>query len=313
MHPQPSEARHGRRAVLGLGAAVAVTAVTAAAGGPAFAATPDDRAAEAGRHPALAALEREHSARLGVYARNLSTGRTVRYRADERFPICSVFKTVAVAAVLRDLDRDGGFLARRIRYTATDLERAGGAPVTGLPGNLANGMTVAELCAAAVEYSDNTAANLLLRELGGPPAVTRFARSIGDRVTRLDRWEPELNSAEPDRATDTTTPSAIGATYRRLALGDALPPRKRELLTTWLRGNTTGVHRFREGLPPDWALGDKTGTGSYGTSNDVGIAWTPRGVPVVLAVLSTKPADPGAPKDDLLVARTAALLVPELA
>ncbi|MGW1174393.1 class A beta-lactamase [Kitasatospora sp. NPDC002543] len=309
MHPQPTGARHTRRTVLGLGAAVALTAATggaarAATGGPARAATVDDP----GLRPALAALEKEHSGRLGVYGHNLATGRTVRYRADELFPMCSVFKTVAVAAVLRDLDRDGEFLARRIRYTAADVERAGGGTITSEPENLADGLTVAELCAAAIEYSDNTAANLLLRELGGPPAVTRFARSIGDPVTRLDRWEPELNSAEPDRRTDITTPQAIARTYGRLALGSALPPAKREQITSWLRGNTTGEHRFRAGLPADWALGDKTGTGSHGTTNDVGIAWTPAGAPVLLAVLTTKPADQAAPMDEPLVAGAAALL-----
>lgn len=309
---RPRETRRSRRAVLGLGLGLGALGVTAATGGPARAATPNDpaadRAADPGLHRALAALEQEHSARLGVYGHNLATGRTVRYRADEPFPICSVFKTVAVAAVLRDLDRDGEFLAERIRYTAADLTRSGGGLVTSKGENLANGMTVAELCAATIEYSDNTAANLLLRELGGPTAVTDFARSIGDRVTRLDRWEPELNSAEPDRRTDTTTPQAIAATYGRLALGSALPPAKRERITTWLLGNTTSVQRFRAGLPADWALGDKTGTGGYGTTNDVGIAWTPSGAPVLLAVLTTKPADPKAPMDEPLVARTATLL-----
>ncbi|MER6299078.1 class A beta-lactamase [Kitasatospora sp. NPDC001539] len=306
MYAKPSEPGRSRRSVLALGVGAAAVAVAASTGGTAHA------AAEDGIQRSLAALEQRHSARLGVYARNLATGRTVRHRAGELFPICSVFKTVAVAAVLRDLDRDGEFLAKRIHYTQADIERAKGAPVTGLPANLAAGMTVGELCAAAIDHSDNTAGNLLLRELGGPTAVTRFCRSIGDRTTRLDRWEPELNTAEPDRITDTTTPQAIARTYRRLALGDALPPGQRARLLTWLRGNTTSVHRFREGLPQDWALADKTGTGSHGTTNDVGIAWTPAGDPVVLAVLTTKPSDPAAPMDEPLVAGTAALLAAAL-
>lgn len=120
--------------------------------------------------------------------------------------MCSTFKTLAVGAVLRDLDHDGTFLSKVIHYTEKDIERSGGAPVTGRPENLAQGMTVEALCGAAVSQSDNTAANLLLEELGGPTSVTRFCRSVGDSVTRLDRWEPELNSAEPGRVTDTTTP-----------------------------------------------------------------------------------------------------------
>ncbi|MFC8448849.1 class A beta-lactamase [Kitasatospora sp. NPDC057223] len=259
----------------------------------------------------LARLEQEHGARLGVFARNVVTGGSVTYRADELFPICSVHKTITAAAVLRDLDREGEFLARRIRYTAQDVAGAGHAPITGTPEHLASGMTVAELCAAAIGHSDNAADNLLLRELGGPTAITRFCRSVGDDVTRLDRWEPELNSAEPGRVTDTTSPAAIGRTNLELVLGDALTPYGRHRLTEWLLANTTGAARLRAGLPEGWALADKTGTGDHGTTNDVGIAWTSNGTPVVLAVLSTKP-DADAPADEPLVARTAALLAAAL-
>ncbi|MYV52303.1 class A beta-lactamase [Streptomyces sp. SID3212] len=259
----------------------------------------------------LLALEEERSARLGVFAHDVATGRTVLHRGHERFPICSVFKTLAVAAVLRDLDRDGEYLSRRVRYTERDVVRSGHAPVTGLPANLAQGMTVEALCAASITHSDNTAANLLLGKLGGPASVTRFCRSVGDTVTRLDRWEPELNSAEPDRVTDTTGPYAVGRTYARLILGHALDPGDRERLTGWLLANTTGGARLRAGLPDDWTVAEKTGTGDYGTTNDVGVAWPPGRRPVVLSVLSTQ-EDPDAPADDQLVARTAALVTAAL-
>lgn len=299
--------RPGRRGVLAGAAATALTVVLPA-GGRAFAQGTDSEEI-AGQ---LRALERAHSARLGVFARDTVTGRTVLYRADELFPMCSTFKTIAVAAVLRDLDGGGEFLAKLIRYTEKDVTESGYAPITGLPDNLAGGMTVADLCAAAVDYSDNTAANLLLRELGGPSAVTRFCRSIGDGVTRLDRWEPDLNSAEPERVTDTSNPLAIGRTYGRLTLGDALEAGDRERLTGWLLTNTTSGNRFRAGLPKDWTVADKTGTGGYGTTNDVGIAWPTGRGPIVMAVLSTK-HDAAAPTDEPLVADTAALLATALA
>ncbi|MGD6752940.1 class A beta-lactamase [Streptomyces sp. BH105] len=293
-----------RRAILATATAVGATALAGSATAQAETRTgPAD-----GR---FAALEHRHGARLGVFAHDIGTGRTVRYRADERFPMCSTFKTLAVAAVLRDLDKDGEFLARRVHYTQADIDRAGGAPVTGEPENLAHGMTVAELCGAAISYSDNTAANLLMERLGGPAAVTRFVRSTGDRTTRLDRWEPELNSAEPGRITDTSTPRAIGTTYARLVLGDALAPADRDRLTKWLLANTTSGERFRAALPADWLLGDKTGTGRYGTANDVGIAWTPDGAPVILSVLSTKP-DEAVEGDSPLVKRAAELIVERL-
>jgi len=283
------------------------TVLTAAAA-TLVAATATPAAATTGVTARLRALEEEHGGRLGVFAHNLATGRTVRHRADELFPMCSLFKTLASAAVLRDLDRDGEVLARRIHYTEADLVEPASDTIRE---HLADGMTIAELAEIAITHSDNTAANLLLRELGGPTAITRFARSLGDRVTRLDRWEPEVNTAEPWRVTDTTSPSAIGRTYGRLVLGDALNRRDREQLTDWLLRNTTSTARFRAGLPPAWTLGDKTGSGSYGTANDVGIAWTEHGTPIVLSVLTTKP-DQNAAWDNTLIARTAAVLAETL-
>ncbi|MEV7238996.1 class A beta-lactamase [Streptomyces sp. NPDC051020] len=308
------KARATRRTVLAAGAALAAGGAAAPA---AVSPPPCAQAASAAPGAAdrvtgqLRALEREHCARLGAYAHDTATGRTVVYRADERFPMCSVFKAIGAAAVLRDLDRGGEFLARRIRYTAPYVQACGHSPVTGRSENLSRGMTVADLCRYSITHSDNTAANLLLRELGGPAALTRMCRSIGDPVTRLDRWEPELNSAEPWRETDTTTPRAIGRTYARLVLGDALVPRDRRLLTSWLLANTTSGERFRAGLPAGWTLADKTGGGSYGGNNDAGIAWPPGRPPVVLAVMTTKPSR-DAPADDPLVAKTAGALAAAL-
>ncbi len=285
-----------RRAVVASGAASAAVLFTGTS------ARADGRAVDR-----LRALEEEHDARLGVFAVNVRTGRSVAHRADERFPVCSVFKTLAAAAVLRDLDRDGEVLGRRVHYTEADL--VGGSDRT--REHLAEGMTIAELADVAIRYSDNTAGNLLLRELGGPTAVTRFARSIGDRVTRLDRWETELNSGEPGRVTDTTSPRAIGRSYARLVLGDALTGRDRALLTRWLLGNTTSDERLRAGVPSSWTVADKTGAGDYGTNNDVGIAWTPDGTPVVLAILSTKHVRDAA-WDHPLVRKAASLLAAEV-
>ncbi|GGZ37411.1 beta-lactamase [Streptomyces inusitatus] len=299
-----------RRAVLGLGAGAALTLGAGSAASAAPGPGPRPGANREVRRR-LRELERTHGGRLGVFARNTATGRTVRYRADETFPMCSVFKTLAVAAVLRDLNQDGRFLGRRIRYTREFVDTSGGGPVTGEQKNVTGGMTVYELCSATVNHSDNAAANLLLRELGGPGAITAFCRSIDDPVTRLDRWEPELNSAEPGRTTDTTSPYAIARSYERLVLGDALTGAARSLLTGWLLTNTTGGKRLRAGVPADWALGDKTGSGRYGVANDVGVAWTPDGVPVVLSVLTAKDSA-DAPWDNSLVESAARLLTTAL-
>ncbi|MGW2652558.1 class A beta-lactamase [Streptomyces sp. NPDC001478] len=292
-----------RRGLLALGGSSAAGALLLAR--PAQAAARGSASATA----RLRELERVHGARVGAYACNLATGKSVRHRADERFPVLSTFKTLAAAAVLRDLDRDGEVLGRLVRYTEADC--VADSNVTCTQEHLASGMTIAELCDAAICDSDNTAANLLLRELGGPHAVTRFARSIGDPVTRLDRWEPKLNSAEPGRRTDTTTPAALARTYARLVLGGVLEPRDRERLTGWLLNCRTSGTRFRAGLPPEWTVADKTGGGAYGSCNDAGVAWTPEGVPVVLVVLTTKP-DADAAGDHPLVAAVAGVLAAEV-
>ncbi|OKH97453.1 class A beta-lactamase [Streptomyces sp. CB02923] len=292
---------------LGLGAALALGSTTASAATAGTAAPSAGHSAPSAATRRLHELEREHRARIGVFALNLATGASLLHRAHELFPICSVFKTLAVGAVLRDLDHDGTQLSRVIHYTEADVRKSGHTPVTSQ--HVADGMTVRALCDASIRYSDNCATNLLLRELGGPPAVTRFCRSLGDPVTRLDRWEPELNSAEPGRRTDTTSPYAIARTYRRLVLGDALNGPDRALLTDWLVRSTTSVERFRAGLPKDWTVADKSGSGSaYGTSNDVAVAWTPDGTPIALAAFTHKPALPGAPGDIPLIIKTATLM-----
>ncbi|MEU5279772.1 class A beta-lactamase [Streptomyces asoensis] len=292
LSPAPS-----RRALLAAGAGATTVLLTAGH-------------AAAGTDPVtvrLRELEAAHGARLGVFAHNVRTRRSVRYRADERFPVCSLFKTLAVAAVLRDLP--GSTLDRRVFWTDADVVE--NSPVTETKENVAHGLTVAELAAAAIQRSDNTAGNLLLREIGGPAGLTRFARSVGDRVTRLDRWEPDLNSAEPDRVTDTTSPAAIGRTYGRLVLGDALAAGDRRRLTEWMLGTVTSVNRFRAGLPATWTVADKTGGGWYGANNDAGVAWTPDGAPVVLVVQLTKP-DREAAYDHELIVDTAKLLAQTL-
>ncbi|MFH8748608.1 class A beta-lactamase [Streptomyces rimosus] len=287
---------------LGLGGVLALGSTTASAASAGTTPSADPAAVRR-----LRALEREHQARIGVFALNLATGASLLHRAHELFPMCSVFKTLAAAAVLRDLDHDGSQLSRVIRYTEADVTKSGHAPVT--KDHIGTGMTVRDLCDATIRYSDNCAANLLLRELGGPTAVTRFCRSLGDPVTRLDRWEPELNSGEPDRRTDTTSPYAIARTYQRLVLGNALNRPDRALLTDWLLRNTTTLTTFRTGLPKGWTVADKSGGGdTYGTRNEAAIAWTPDGAPVLLTALTHKPSLPTAPGDTPLIIKLATVL-----
>ncbi len=237
----------------------------------------------------LAALERRHGGRLGVAVLDTGSGRHLAHRGDERFLMCSTFKLLAVAAVLARVDRGKEQLDRRIVFGQEAVLSY--APVTRLHVG-APGMSVAELCQAAITLSDNTAANLLLTSLDGPAAITTFARGLGDPITRLDRTEPELNLASPGDVRDTTTPAAMLATMQRLLLGRALSESSRGQLLVWLRACTTGADRLRAGVPAGWTVGDKTGSGSQGQTNDVAILWPAQRKPLlVTAYYADSPAD----------------------
>ncbi|MFC5440059.1 class A beta-lactamase [Rhodanobacter ginsenosidimutans] len=241
--------------------------------GFAWAASVDDTTAQ------FTDLERKHGGRLGVSILDTQSGRRIQHRAGERFLMCSTFKWLAAAAVLARVDSGRERLDRRVVYGKDVLLDY--APVTskhvGAPG-----LSVAELCAAAVTLSDNTAANLLLASMGGPTAVTAFARSLGDQTTRLDRIEPELNLGSPGDIRDTATPDAMLADLHCVLLGDRLSAGSRDLLLQWLRGCTTGLDAIRAGLPANWTAGDKTGSGSQGETNDVAIIWPPRRKPLLV-------------------------------
>lgn len=254
------------------------------------------RGAPADSQAALARLEDGLDGRLGVFAIDTGSGTTLGHRAGERFPICSTFKAVLAGAVLARSAQEAGLLARRIRYTKADLVSY--SPVTAP--RVDGGMTVAELCAATVQHSDNTAGNLLLRLVGGPPGLTAFARAQGDTVFRLDRWETDLNTALPGDARDTSTPEAMARLLRRLAVDGGLPSGPQQQLQDWLRGNTTGDQRVRAGVPAGWRVGDKTGTGSYGAASDIAVLWRPDAPPLVLAVyIHRRTPDAGA-RDDAI-------------
>lgn len=225
-------------------------------------------------------IERRTGGRLGVAVYDAQTGRQLGHRTRERFPMCSTFKWLLAAQVLSRVDGAQEDLARVVSYGPSDLLEY--APVTRSHVG-EGGMTVAALAEAAVEYSDNTAANLLLATVGGPGALTRYLRSIGDHLTRLDRWEPALNTAEPGDSRDTTTPEAMVADLRQIVLGSGLTASARDRLLSWLQANTTGNEKLRAGMPSDWRIGDKTGSGGYGATNDVAIAQPAGRAPVLVA------------------------------
>ncbi|MEK6343816.1 MAG: class A beta-lactamase [Curtobacterium sp.] len=247
---------------------------------------------------ALAALEDRADARLGVVAVDTEDGTTLAYRGSERFPFASTNKVFVAAAVL---DRStAADLDSVVRYDQSDLLAY--APVTSR--NVETGMTVRELVDAAVSVSDNTAANLLVERLGGPGAVEAWLRGIGDRVTRVDRTEPELNAATPGDDRDTSTPEQFGADLRAVLVGDVLDADDRRLLLRAMQATTTGDGTIRAGVPSGWRVADKTGTGSYGVRNDIGMVTPPGRRPIVLVVMSRTDRADAEPSDALVAAAT---------
>jgi beta-lactamase class A len=229
---------------------------------------------------ALTDYERDSGGHVGVYAKNLKTGAEINWRAHERFVMCSSFKASLAACVLACVDRGQARMDELIAYGPADMMEW--APVA--KQNLEKGaLSVADMCQAAVELSDNTCANALLARFGGPSALTAFWRSIGDSVSRLDHNEPELNRTPPGDPHDTTTPAAMAGNLRTLILGNALSPTSRERLTNWMLGCKTGDNRLRAGLPKDWRIGDKTGNNGKDALGDIAVAWSTRGEPVVIS------------------------------
>ena len=268
----------------GLAAALATTALPACAQAP--------------QRDPWQAIEALSGGRLGVAVLQ-ADGRIAGHRLDERFPMCSTFKWLAAAHVLQRVDRGVERLDRRIAYGRDALLPH--SPVT--QQHVGAGMTLGALCHATITTSDNAAANLILATYGGPQALTSYARSLGDAVTRLDRWEVELNEAAPGDPRDTTSPRAMAQLLRTVLLGDALSPASREQLARWLEACETNGQRLRADLPAGWRMGSKTGAGGRGSNNDVGIFWPPGGrPPILVAAYVTDTRAPAADRNAAIAA-----------
>ena len=239
------------------------------------------RAVEDSPEAGISELEKTSGAKIGIVAIDTKSGSRTEHRPNERFPMCSTFKLLAVSAVLHRVDQGKERLQQFIPYSEKDLLEY--APVTKQHVK-EGGMTLEALCAAAISQSDNTAANLILQIIGGPNGVTQFARSIEDKVTRLDRKEPELNRWTPGDERDTSSAAAMCNDLRLLLEGDVLSQESRKLLDVWLQFNETGATLVRAGVPNGWRIGDKTGRSGNGATNDVAVIYPPDSAPIFIAI-----------------------------
>ncbi|GAA1649945.1 class A beta-lactamase [Actinoplanes couchii] len=280
-----------------LTAAVLLSACAApAADTPVAAPSISTPASPATAGPAFAALEKEFDSRLGVYGLDVASGRSIEYQADERFAYCSTFKALAAGALLsRDAELD-----KTVAVDRADILPH--SPVT--EKHVGRRISLRDATEAAVRYSDNAAANIMLQELGGPAGLESALRDLGDTVTTADRTEPDLNTATPGDERDTSTPRALARDLQAYVIGDALAAEDRTQLTDWMTGNATGDELIRAGVPHSWKVIDKSGAGGYGTRNDIAVLWPEPDRPIVLAVMSQRPAA-DAEFDNALIARAA--------
>ncbi len=257
----------------------------------------------------LAKLEALSGGILGVSALNTANNTRIQFHAEKRLPMGCTSKVIGVSAILKKSMTDTHLLQQKITYKKEDL--ASWSPITSK--YVSQGMTIFELCAAAITASDNTAMNLLAEKLGGPQGINAFARSIGDSTFRLDHGWPEEAQFGPADLFDSSTPAAMEKSLQRLAFGDVLTVPLREQLQTWLKSSTTGNERIRAGVPQGWIVGDKTGTGSYyGTTNDIAIIWPPNCAPIIAVIYFTHDKKE-AVKEDKVVASATQILMSEFA
>ncbi|WP_100086555.1 MULTISPECIES: carbapenem-hydrolyzing class A beta-lactamase IMI-17 [Enterobacter] len=254
-------------------------------------------------------LETDFNGRVGVYALDTGSGKSFSYKANERFPLCSSFKGFLAAAVLKGSQDNQLNLNQIVNYNTRSLEFH--SPITTKYKD--NGMSLGDMAAAALQYSDNGATNIILeRYIGGPEGMTKFMRSIGDEDFRLDRWELDLNTAIPGDERDTSTPAAVAKSLKTLALGNILSEREKETYQTWLKGNTTGAARIRASVPSDWVVGDKTGScGAYGTANDYAVVWPKNRAPLIISVYTTK-NEKEAKHEDKVIAEASRIAIDNL-
>jgi beta-lactamase class A len=253
-------------------------------------------------------IESNTEGRLGIFAINTENGHVIKYRAEEIFPTQCTSKTIGVAAVLKKSMSDPSLLSQRITYSKKDLDLGEWNPIT--EKHVSEGMTVKELCSAAISLSDNTAMNLLLKTIGGIQGMNDFARFIGDTSFRQDNdWPAEAYSGGEGSVKDSSTPQAMVESFRKITIDKTLERPQRDLLTTWLINTQTGAARIRSSIPNGWIVGNKTGTGgAYGSTNDLAIVWPPKHAPILIGIYYTSNNEKATKKEDVLSTATKVII-----
>lgn len=256
--------------------------------------------------------EQSLKARIGIAVLSADGRVVAQYRGAELFPLNSTHKVLLCAALLRAAEQNRLSLNDKTIFSKKDLVAY--SPITEkLFGNGADSASAdwRYLCSAAVSHSDNTAANLISAKMGGPAAITQFLREAGDRITRLDRYEPALNSAIPGDRRDTTAPLAISRTLRALLFTDIINAQSRQQLRQWMSDDAVADNLLRAALPQGWRIADKSGAGAHGSRSIIAAVWPQSGAPWLIAIYITATKAPMAQRDKA-IARLGAVIFTEI-
>ena len=196
----------------------------------------------------------------------------------------STFKTLACAKLLADVEKE-------LQSFDTSAVITKNAIITWSPVTeklIGENISLKQACSATMIMSDNTAANIVLTGINGPEALTKFMRSIGDKVTRLDRIEPDLNEALDGDKRDTTTPNAIVKSLHSLLFGDVLSEPSKIQLKQWMIDNKVTGSLLRSVLPENWSIADRSGAGGYGSRGITAVVWSKMRSPIIISIYLTQ-------------------------
>lgn len=242
----------------------------------------------------LKTLEHKLDGEIGLYAIDTNSGKIISYRGNQTFPFESTFKLMGVAALLH-YNQSKPVLQKRLFIKPEQLVMW--HPISGLYIN--QKVSLQTLAEGAISYSDNTAINMIIRELGGLDKINHFARMVGNNTFNLKHYEVNLNS-NPNNNEDSSTPKDMALSLQNILLGNVLSEHNKQLLFQWMRNNTTGYGRIRAGVPLGWAVADKTGSGSYGVANDIGLVWSPSCKPIILSIYTHQNKQAAIAQDDVI-------------
>lgn len=244
----------------------------------------------------LKKVEDKYDANIGVYALNTATDEEITFNEDKRFAYASTFKALSSAMLLEKTPHNK--LNKKVHVSKEDIVPY--SPV--LEKFINKDITIKKLIEATMLYSDNTANNMIIEELGGYKEVNKRLKSLDDKTTKPSRMEPELNNYNPKNNKDTSTPQAFGKTLNKLINDGRLSKENKTFLIDLMINNKSGDTLIKKGAPKNFKVADKSGQAiTYASRNDVAFVY-PKGEskPIVLVIFTNKEGKTDKPNDKVV-------------